>query len=186
MTGAQEQLQHRIDEFTGPKLSAVRAGALLQGRLKASIVDFERRRLFAWMDLNVPYYGTSLSNHYERQGCRQMEPPDLTRVLDEVAERRCASCHPAQSEKEKHSIPRKFYVRVTQPQLNSFLLAPLAKSAGGTEACGKPVFATPEDPDYQALLQTFDPIEKLLAKTPRMDMPGSGTGGVTCHPSHLE
>ena len=64
-------------------------------------------------------------------------------------------------------------VRIEHPHLNDFPLAPLAKSAGGTEACGQAVFANPHDPDYQAVLQTFDPIRHLLQTRPRMDMPGA-------------
>ena len=57
-----------------------------------------------------------------------------------------------------------------KPENNSFLLAPLAKSAGGTEACGKAVFATKNDPDYQKILATFRPVEELLKQMPRMDI----------------
>ncbi|NQT39916.1 MAG: hypothetical protein HQ581_20655, partial [Planctomycetes bacterium] len=84
-------------------------------------------------------------------------------VLNTVASRRCASCH-------KEGIPRKFYTRILKPENNSFLLAPLAKSAGGTEVCGKAVFQSKEDADYQAILATFKPIAKLLKNRPRMDM----------------
>jgi len=84
-------------------------------------------------------------------------------VLKEVSVRRCASCH-------QQGIPRQFYTRMLQPENNSFLLAPLAKSSGGTEACGKAVFASPADPDYQAIIATFKPIQELLKTQPRMDM----------------
>ena len=56
-------------------------------------------------------------------------------------------------------------------QNNSFLLAPLAQSAGGTEKCGQTVFASTSDPDYQKILQTFAPIHELLEERPRADMP---------------
>jgi len=57
--------------------------------------------------------------------------------------------------------------------LNNFLLAPLSKQAGGTEACGKATFKSKEDPDYQAILKTFDPILKGLKEVPRMDFEGA-------------
>ena len=82
-----------------------------------------------------------------------------------AAARRCAQCH-------KPGIPRKFYTRVTNPQKNNFLLAPLANQAGGAQQCGRAVFVTTDDPDYQKILRTFDPIHALLAKRPRADMPG--------------
>jgi hypothetical protein len=95
-----------------------------------------------------------------------MVPQNLDQVLAEVGQRRCAACH------RDGAFPRRVWTRITNPQLNGFLLAPLAKSAGGTERCGRPVFADANDPDYQAILATFSPILDLLAKTPRMDMPG--------------
>ncbi len=134
------------------------------GKPKVKMDDAGRRRIFAWIDLNVPYYGTSLSNYYTRQGCRRMVPDDLEKVLADVAKRRCASCHKA------GRIPRKQWVRITNPRKNSFLLAPLAKTHGGTEACGKVIFDSTDDADYQAILGTFQPIAELLKKQPRMDM----------------
>ncbi len=126
--------------------------------------DEDRRRVYLWLDLNVPYYGTSSSNHKARLGSRRMLPLDLDATLDEVASRRCAECHQA-------GIPRKFYTRVANPENNSFLLAPLSRQAGGTERCGQPVFLSTNDPDYQRILNTFEPIRELLRERPRADMP---------------
>jgi len=137
-------------------------------RPRFKLTDAERRRVFAWIDLNVPYYGTSLSNHYDRRGCRQMIPPQFDKVFSEVAARRCAGCH--KGSKGKASVPRKPWLRIANPQLNAFMLAPLARSAGGTERCGRAVFASTDDADYQAILKTFEPIHELLRQTPRMDM----------------
>jgi len=96
-----------------------------------------------------------------------MLPPELKLVLQEVAVRRCASCH------EGGNIPRTFYTRVTSIEDNDFLLAPLAKSAGGTEACGRAIFETKDDPDYQKILKVFEPIIEMLKAKPRMDFPGA-------------
>ena len=131
-------------------------------------VDVDRaskRRLLAWMDLNVPYYDNSVSNHYDRMGCRRLLPPDLDAVLQDVQARRCIDCHAA-------GIPRSFYTRVTNVEENPFLSAPLAEAAGGRGLCG-PVFQTRDDPDYQAILRTFAPIHALLEERPRLDMPGA-------------
>jgi len=56
------------------------------------------------------------------------------------------------------------------PQNNNFLLAPLAESAGGTQKCGQSVFQSKDDPDYQKILKTFEPIHELLKQRPRADM----------------
>ena len=134
-----------------------------KGNRRFMMDDKSRRRLFAWMDLNVPYYKDSKTNHPDRPGSRDMTPPALSKVLEEVRQRRCAACHT--------KVPRKFYTRITKIEENSFLLAPLALSAGGTEACGKAVFMSKDDPDYRAIRKTFEPITKLLEKRPRIDFP---------------
>lgn len=142
------------------------------GKPRVNLDENERRRILAWIDLNVPYYGTSLSNYYDHIGCRQMIPPDFDKVFQRVTRARCASCHRPDN-KGVVQIPRKVWLRITHPQLNNFLLAPLAKSAGGTQTCGKAVFESTQDLDYQAILKTFEPLRKMLQKQPRMDMPGA-------------
>ncbi|HUT32583.1 MAG TPA: hypothetical protein VNE39_03800 [Planctomycetota bacterium] len=134
------------------------------GKPRIALPPADRRRVFAWIDLNVPYYHTASSSYLENIGCRQVYPANLDKTLADVAKRRCASCHAG------GRVPRKFYTRIENPQHNSFLLAPLAKAAGGTEACGKPVFADTADPDYRAILSTFAAVRKLLEQTPRTDM----------------
>jgi len=136
------------------------------GKPKVNLTDAERRRILAWIDLNVPYYGSSETAHPTAPGCRRMVPADLEKVLADVTRRRCAECH------TDGKIPRHVWTRVTNPKFNSFLLAPLAKTAGGNQRCGKAVFASTDDPDYKAILATFEPILKLLATTPRLDMTG--------------
>ena len=95
-----------------------------------------------------------------------MVPGDLNKVLGEVSKRRCASCH------KGNKIPRRPYIRITNVENSEFLLAPLAKAAGGTEKCGKAIFANKDDPDYKAIVGVFAPITEMLKAKPRMDMPG--------------
>lgn len=138
------------------------------GKKRVKLSTTELRRVHAWLDLNVPYYGTSDSNHRDRRGCRQMVPESFDATLVDVAGRRCQSCH--KDVKNVHSFPKSFYLRIDHPERNLFLRAPLAKGAGGTGACGKEVFATTEDPDYQKLLRLFAPLSESLKQRPRMDM----------------
>ncbi len=136
-----------------------------RGNPRVDVPDEDRRRLYLWMDLNIPYYGTSSSNHKAALGSRRMLPPELDSTLDEVSSRRCIQCH-------SEGIPRQFYTRIKNPQHNSFMLAPLARDAGGTQRCDQVVFATTDDPDYQRILRTFDSIHQLLEQRPRADMEG--------------
>ena len=93
-----------------------------------------------------------------------MLPDQLETVLQEIATRRCAECH-------DEGVPRKFYTRMLKPENNNFMLAPLAKEAGGTGLCQEAVFESKDDPDYQKLLEVFLPIQELLQHRPRADMP---------------
>lgn len=134
------------------------------GKPRVQVDEAGRRRVMTWIDLNVPYYPNSSSKNLKAMGCRRVFPVELDDVLKKVAAARCDSCH-------AKGVPRDFFIRIEKPDLNSFLLAPLAKSAGGTEKCGKPVFSSTADPDYQAILKTFEPVATALRESPREDMP---------------
>jgi hypothetical protein len=136
------------------------------GQPRVRLDDASRERILAWMDLNVPYYGTYEMDDPNAEGGRRVYPPDFDAALAEVAKRRCASCHQGQP-------PSCGFVRISEPALNDFLVAPLAKAAGGRESCGRPVFATKDDADYQALLKRLASLTARLAARPRMDMPGA-------------
>lgn len=138
-----------------------------EGKPRVQLDDASRRRILAWIDLNVPYYGSSETTHPENPGSRRLYPADLDKTLASVAARRCAACH------KDGRVPRPFWTRITHPELNRFLQAPLAKAAGGTEACGRAVFASTDDPDYRAILRTFDQVLAEVQSHPRMDMPGA-------------
>jgi mono/diheme cytochrome c family protein len=139
------------------------------GNPRVALSESERRRIHTWIDLNVPYYGTSRFNYPERMGCRRQYPEQLDAVLQEVGARRCAECH-GHDDAGLVNIPRDFYVRVTGAENNAFLRAPLAAAAGGLQACGEAVFASAEDPDYRAILATFRDVLEELERRPRMDM----------------
>jgi len=154
------------------------------GKPRIDLDESSRQRILMWIDLNAPYYGTAETAHPDLPACRQMLPADLGRVMENVYARRCQSCHEGKDDQTlmtwrspKWSGGRAPWggmgVRVENPHLNDFLLAPLAKNDGGTERCGKAVFQSKEDPDYQAVIKTFESVQKLMKQTPRMDMPGA-------------
>ncbi len=134
------------------------------GEPRIGMAPEEMRRIFSWIDLNVPYYGTPESSNPELPGLRRMYPDTLDDVLQHVAARRCVSCH------DTGGIPREFFTRISKPELNNFLLAPLADDAGGTAQCATVVFEDVTDPDYLAILEAFEPVAALMASSPREDM----------------
>lgn len=154
-----------------------------KGKKRVNLSDMEKRIIYCWIDYNIPYYPTSFTNHPDLpHGMRELVPKDFDKTLRDVAERRCISCHSEPRKdmgwfnwagNKKRVIPRDFYLRWEAPELNNFMLAPLAKEAGGTAKCGMAVFKDTNDPDYQLLLKAFDPIHERVDKIPRMDMPGA-------------
>ena len=107
--------------------------------------------------------------------CFGVEPDHpLLLLLADVAARRCAECHAG------GKYPREVWTRITKPELNRFRLAPLAKTAGGTGACGKAIFSDANDPDYQKILRAFDTVIAMLKDRPRDDMPGSKPDELVC------
>ena len=181
----------RWGSFNSPLVELIRTGHPdEQGERRFEMDDASRRKVYAWIDLNVPYYGSSETSHPEALGNRRIYPSTLDAVLNEVASRRCAECHDKGNVERRNwthrtqnqfqypqensdgIVPRRPWVRITEPELNPFLLAPLARSAGGTERCGRAIFADKDDPDYLKILDVFAPILESLQHTPRIDMPG--------------
>ena len=107
----------------------------------------ERLRILMWIDLNVPFYGTSQSRQPELRGCRRILPQGLDAVLNEVAARR------------KINLPGTFYVRLDHPEKNPFLAVPLAKGA----------FASVDDPDYKKILACFAGVQEALTQRNDVD-----------------
>ena len=139
-----------------------------QGKPRATLTADERQAILSWIDCDVPYYGEGRSSHIQLRGCRQIAySPEFQKVFAETAARRCGECHKGGAK----GIPWRLK-RITSVAHNDILLAPLAKAAGGRGVCGKAVFASAADPDYQALLKALKATEDALAARPRTDMPG--------------
>ena len=193
----------RWGSYNSLLVELIRSGHLDEhGKKRFDMDDASRRKVYTWIDLNVPYYASSETSHPEALGCRRIYPPTLDAVLNEVASRRCTECHEKGNvyrrdwthrtqnqfqypqEDSEGTVPRRPWVRISEPELNQFLLAPLAKSAGGTEQCGRAVFADRDDPDYRRILDTFKPIQESLQRMPRIDMPGGCPAPNVCRDTH--
>ncbi len=118
-----------------------------KGKLRVALTADERLRILMWIDLNVPFYGTSQSRQSELRGCRQILPKGLDDVLKEVAARRGIK------------LPKTFFVRLDHPEKNPFLAVPLAKGD----------FASAADPDYQRILACFAGVQEALAQRNDVD-----------------
>ncbi len=118
-----------------------------KGNKRTALTAGEKLRILMWIDLNVPFYGTSQSRQPELRGCRRILPKDLDKVLDEIAARR------------KITLPRTFFVRLDHPEKNPFLAVPLTKGE----------FASANDPDYQKILACFAGVQEALAQRNDVD-----------------
>ena len=93
-------------------------------------------------------------------------------MMKNVASRRCVSCH-ENSDRDGNwvfNLKDNFYIRIDNPQRNNFLMAPLSKSAGGTQKCGQVIFRDENDPDYRRIIAAFDKLQQKLQQRPRFDM----------------
>lgn len=121
-------------------------------------------RLLCWIDSNGVYYDRYETRHYPD---RRIFGGSRRQRLEEVHERRCASCHPegdGRGESWWLSIDWRHSSR-SRP-----LLAPLASAAGGWGSCGEGVFTSREDPDFKILAATLAELGRALAERPREDL----------------
>jgi hypothetical protein len=72
----------------------------------------------------------------------------------------------------RRRLARHIVYDLSHPEKSMILLAPLAKTAGGHEACGKAILAGTSDPDYQKILAAIEDARRKLEEIKRFDMPG--------------
>ncbi len=131
----------------------------------------EGRRLYTWIEANVPYYGTYDHTRPGTPGSRDAWAAPWYGKFAAVWSARCSACHGKE--------PAHQWLNLTRPAFSRALNAPLAKAAAGLELCkpkgGKPPasFADKADPAYAALLAAIEEGRAALERRPRMDMPGA-------------
>ena len=163
------------------------------------VSERDRRMIMQWLDASAPYAGTyaALGCGFVG-GTKSREPynPMVGRAVNgpaqKAAKKRCAACHSTPGNLG-NSAPIRFHNKadprnrragrfgrhiifnLTRPEKSLYLKAPLAKEAGGlglcTNAVGKAVFASTDDPDYKTLLALVADAKSILDADPRFDMP---------------
>lgn len=147
-----------------------------------SIPLLDRRRVYNWIDANVPYYGTYDHTRPGTPGSRDLwKGAWFTERFMPVFERRCGGCHDSAKMLATRDLNNNedSWLNFTHPQWSRSLLAPLAKDAGGAGLCVLPkkapageLFMTREDPDFIALLRAIDEGAAEMDARPRVDMAG--------------
>jgi len=145
--------------------------------------DASRRRIYAWIDSNAPYYSTWDMSRPYTQGGRdtwnhivggrarnaKREPEPWLAEFQEIFKLKCSSCHGLEPD----------WINLTNPQYSRVLNAHLSVEGGGMGLKGKtednvaPLFADTTDETYQAMLRTIEAGRDALATRPRVDMPGA-------------
>jgi hypothetical protein len=148
----------------------------------------DRLRVYAWIDANVPYYGTYATSRPKCGGKRDLcqdpatgEPEAwFARGFLPVYSRRCVSCHGEFPGTRLVTCwdGRTAWINFSRPEFSPALTAHLPRSAGGrgidktNDGQPIPMFAGPDDPDFRALLAAIEEGRRRAEATPRPDMPG--------------
>ena len=129
-------------------------------RVKLEPAD-TRRIVFLWIDLNVPYYPTSVADYPATMGCRRVLPEELDAELARVAAG--ALCQLPRAGRAADVLHADHEPGAEQ------LPAGAAGQVGRRQrSCGRAVFASTDDPDYRALLKTFQPVQAVPAGAPAL------------------
>jgi hypothetical protein len=129
---------------------------------KVVVDDESRRRIYTWIDANVPYYGTYDHTRPGTPGSRDLwTGPWLGQLRNALKAARV-----------KHGFAHTD-VNLTRPEFSRVLTAYLSKSAGGRADDKKAVFKSKSDPKYVAILKAIQAGKQALDANPRVDMPGA-------------
>ncbi len=131
---------------------------------RVTLSQDERLRLTMWMDANAPYHDTFVKKRLEKPAYDLAHDDELLNRLRGLHQQRCAGCHAAES------VSRLDWIDIHQADGSLFLRAPLAKSSGGTQKCGQAVYASDEDPDYQAVRKLVEEALDRAWANPRRDL----------------
>ena len=165
----------------------------------AKLSEREQTIVRLWCETGATYPGsyTALGsgmvggyaqNRLDRQDLQWAEIKEMGEVLTQ----NCLSCHtddkqlPLSPSHEIGGAPwenlrqddvrrkfsRQLLYNLSYPEKSTLLLAPLAKSAGGYESCGKAIFKNKKDPRYRKILSGVERRKQHLDQIKRFDMPG--------------
>ena len=129
---------------------------------KVVVDDESRRRIYIWIDANVPYYGTYDHTRPGTPGSRDLwTGPWLGQLRNALKTARVKTGF-------AHTD-----VNLTHPEYSRVLTAYLSKSAGGRADDKTAAFKSKSDPKYAAILKAIQAGKQALDANPRVDMAGA-------------
>ncbi len=155
---------------------------LMKGHKNVELSELELEKIKRWADAGTTFAGTYASlgsvSRNNKIELEKKKDPEYTKRLEpirETLEKRCDICHQSKGSKnhwlEGENRKEAYRYNMSKPEKSLILLAPLAKSAGGLELCGKdkkspadapdgPVFKSTEDSAYKVLRGFVDVIKE--------------------------
>jgi mono/diheme cytochrome c family protein len=132
------------------------------GQVKLGAEDFER--LVTWIDANAPYHDGFINKRPAAVPYDLPADRDLTAKLTQIHARRCAGCH------KSDEVTRPYWIDLRRPERSLFLVAPLAREAGGSAKCGQGPYKSADDEDYKAVLSLVRSAVQKAWASPRRDV----------------
>ena len=124
----------------------------------------DRLRLVMWIDANAPYHDRFVNKRADTAAYDLASDHELRKKLTTLHERRCATCH------KVGDLARLDWIDLREPAHSLFLVGPLAKEAGGTEKCGRVVYASAADENYLAVRRLVEAAVNRAWEKPRRDV----------------
>ncbi len=121
-------------------------------------------RLVTWIDVNGPYHDRFINKRQERPAYDLPADRQLESAIAAVHAKRCQACH------KPADVTRLSWIDLRQPDRSLFLIAPLAKPAGGTGKCSEAVYSDTGDADYQAVCTLVRKAVEKAWQLPRRDL----------------
>ncbi|MGM0488017.1 MAG: discoidin domain-containing protein [Planctomycetota bacterium] len=121
-------------------------------------------RLVTWIDGNAPYHDRFINKRRKQPVYDLPADTGLFAKIESIHQRRCGTCH------EAGEVTRPYWVDLYAPEESLFLTAPLARSAGGTQKCGKALYTDRSDEDFAAIAQWLVRAVERAWTEPRRDL----------------
>jgi hypothetical protein len=131
---------------------------------RAKLSQEEWIRLVTWIDLNGPYHDRFINKRQERPIYDLPADRQLESAIAAVHATRCQACH------KPADVTRLSWIDLRQPDRSLFLIAPLAKLAGGAQKCSEVVYKDTSDTDYQAVRTLVRKAVEKAWQCPRRDL----------------